>query len=81
MSVQSNPSQKKEQSELAALRDSSTQSILPDESHSVTRVETRAETIEVPLREVANLESEWNALNLRRSRLAPLMDDCGEPLY
>lgn len=36
---------------------------------------------EVPLREVASLETELSALNLRRNRLLPDMEAFGEPLY
>lgn len=61
-------------------RDSSTVGSISGENVSL-HLETRAENLEVPLREVANLESEWHALELRRKRLAPLMDDFGETLY
>ena len=36
---------------------------------------------EVPLQDAATLETELSALQRRQKRMAPDMDECGEPLY
>lgn len=46
-----------------------------------TRVEQKTVVREVPLQDVATLETELSALQRRQQRLAPEMDRCGEPLY
>lgn len=71
-------------SALAAIRDSSVRAIYPnaqrEAEEAAPAVSFFTEEQELPLREVANLESELSSLTLRLRRMAPDMDVCGEAL-
>ena len=53
----------------------------PIKREVTARLEQKSVVREIPLQDMATLETELSALQRRQLRLAPEMDRCGEPLY